>query len=85
MVVMLANGDKLVTDTKCEALQFSLQGQEFTGDIRILDITSYDLILGIDWLRQFRAMQIDWLEKSVSFEKDGKFIKLQMKSELTQV
>lgn len=52
----MANGDKLVIDSKCEALQFSLQGQEFTNDIRILEIKGYDLILGIDWLTQFRPM-----------------------------
>lgn len=83
----MANGDKMVTDAKCEGLHFSLQGIELKNDLRILDIQGYDIILGIDWLAQFRPMQIDWLEKwiSLNFKKNGKTIKLQMKPEVAQI
>lgn len=71
MVVMMANGDKLVTYTKCEGLTYSLQGYPFTDNLRVLNIQGYDMILSIDWLTQYRPMQVDWLEKWISFEKKG--------------
>jgi Retroviral aspartyl protease len=65
LIVMVANGAKMVTDSKCSALTFSLQGQEFTGDLRILQIQGYDIILELDWLSQFEPMLIDWSNKWV--------------------
>jgi Retroviral aspartyl protease/Retrotransposon gag protein len=56
IVVMLADGTIVVTDSKCERLRYSLQGHEFCDDVRILNIQGYDMILGIDWLRQHRPM-----------------------------
>lgn len=50
MVVLVANGGKMVTESKCDALTFSLQGIEFEKDRRILDVQGYDLILGLYWL-----------------------------------
>lgn len=66
MVVMMANGEKMVTDASCEGLIYSLQGQTFKDNLRLLNIQGYDMILGIDWLTQFRPMQVDWLEKWIS-------------------
>lgn len=43
------------------------------------------MTLGIDWLTQYRPMQVDWLEKWVAFEKNGKPVKLQMREEYAQV
>jgi Retroviral aspartyl protease len=63
MVVMMATGIKVVTNSKCLNFKFSLQGHEFWADMRILDIKGYDMILGLDWLAQYRPMQVDWLEK----------------------
>jgi Retroviral aspartyl protease len=59
IIVMLAKGTKVVTDSKCMKLRYSLQGNEFCDDVRVLNIQGYDMILGIDWLRQHRPMQID--------------------------
>jgi hypothetical protein len=36
MVVMMANGEKMVTDTKCQDLQYTLQGFEFTDNFMLL-------------------------------------------------
>jgi Retroviral aspartyl protease len=60
---MVAEGTKVVTDSKCPTLQFSLQNHEFSGDLRILNTQGYDIILGVDWLRQHIPMKINWLDK----------------------
>jgi Retroviral aspartyl protease len=52
MIVMVVNGEHMVTDSKCQALSFSIQGTPFTGDLRLLPVQGYDVILGLDWLGQ---------------------------------
>jgi Retroviral aspartyl protease len=37
-MVRVANGERMVTDSKCEALQFSIQGHDFQHDLRILPV-----------------------------------------------
>jgi Retroviral aspartyl protease len=36
LIVMVANGAHMVTDSKCPSLSFSLQGHDFSGDFRLL-------------------------------------------------
>jgi Retroviral aspartyl protease len=46
IVVMMATGTKMVTDSRCEGLLYSLQGFQFCENMRILDIKGYDVIHG---------------------------------------
>jgi Retroviral aspartyl protease len=85
MIVMVANGDRMVTDSKCESLQFSIQGQEFQHDLRVLPVKGYDVILGLDWLSKLGPMCIDWEKKWVQFEMKGKTVKLQVTDKVAQL
>ncbi|KAJ1699965.1 hypothetical protein LUZ63_008477 [Rhynchospora breviuscula] len=85
MVVVVANGGKMVTDTKCESLQFSIQGYEFTKDVRLLSVQGYDMILGLDWLMSLGPMSIDWSKGRLEFNNNGQEVKLQVKSEIAEV
>jgi hypothetical protein len=38
---------------------------------------AYDLVLGMDWLKQFRPMVCDWLEKWIEFKHHGMMVRLQ--------
>jgi Reverse transcriptase (RNA-dependent DNA polymerase)/RNase H-like domain found in reverse transcriptase/Retroviral aspartyl protease len=81
MVVMVANGDRMVTDSTCQALLFSIQGYQFCHDLRLLPMQGYDVILGLDWLSQFGPMCIDWHNRWVEFQQQGDKIRLQVSSE----
>ena len=85
MVVMVANGAKMVTDTKCEALQFSLQGEEFTKGVRFLEVQGCDMILGIDWLVSLGPMMVDWGRRKLEFQKGDKAVTLQVKEEVAEI
>jgi Retroviral aspartyl protease len=58
LIVMMANGACMVTDSKCTSLQFHLQGHEFQGDFRLLQIKGYDMIFRLDWMSQFEPMLV---------------------------
>ncbi|KAJ4753430.1 polyprotein [Rhynchospora pubera] len=85
MVVMVANGSKMVTDTRCDALSFSLQGQPFEKDVRLLAVQGYDMVLGLDWLMGLGPMQIDWSKGKLEFKKGGKMITLQVRAEKAEI
>lgn len=62
----------MLTDSMCKSLNYSLQGQDLTDDLRLLEIRGYDMILGLDWLTKGGPMNVDWGNRSVSFERGGK-------------
>ena len=59
LTVRTASGDKMSTNQLCESQRFFLQKQEFEGDVRVLDIQGYDMILGMDWLATLGPLLID--------------------------
>lgn len=50
--------------------------QEFQKDIRALKLGSSDMILGIDWLRQYNPIAFDSVSLAISFVKDGQQVSL---------
>jgi Retroviral aspartyl protease len=82
---MVANGEKMVTDTHYSSLNFSFQGHPFTGDLRLLQIPGYDIILGLDWLSKFTTMLVYWDERWVELGKHGSTVKLQVQEEVATV
>ena len=42
---------------------WTIEQVTFVTDFRVLQLTSYDLIVGMDWLEQFSPMQVHWLQK----------------------
>ena len=85
MIGLVANGARMVTDTKCESLQFSIQGEFFTADLRVLEVSGYDVILGLDWMTRFDPMKVNWGSRSISFNKEGREITLQVQEEKAEI
>ncbi|KAJ1685411.1 hypothetical protein LUZ63_016801 [Rhynchospora breviuscula] len=85
MSVVVTNGNKMMTDAECKSLKFSIQGNEFIKDMRVLDIKGYDLILGLDWLTDRGPMLVDWKKGCLKFKNGDKEIKLQVCEEIAEV
>ncbi|KAJ3690822.1 hypothetical protein LUZ61_019986 [Rhynchospora tenuis] len=85
MSVVVANGEKMMTDAECKNLKFSIQGNEFVKDVRLLDIQGYDLILGLDWLTDRGPMLVDWKNGCLKFKNREKEVRLQVCDETTEV
>ncbi|KAJ4788261.1 polyprotein [Rhynchospora pubera] len=78
--VKIADGSKLSTNKLCQNLSFQLQGTEFSGDLRVLEIQGYDVILGMDWLSQFGLMTVDWNQGALYIKHQGQDVKLQVEN-----
>ncbi|KAJ4807690.1 polyprotein [Rhynchospora pubera] len=85
MIVKTANGSKLLSDKRCDALKFQLQAHEFVGDFRVLEVQGYDLVLGMDWIARMGPVVIDVFKGLVQLTKEGKKIQLQVKKEMAEV
>jgi hypothetical protein len=75
--VKVANDQFLLCDRLLPQLEWHCQGESFTTDLRILELGSYDGVLGMDWLDAHSPMNCQWKEKAISFTHQGNWITLQ--------
>ncbi|KAJ3686458.1 hypothetical protein LUZ61_015622 [Rhynchospora tenuis] len=85
MIVKTASGSKLVSDKRCDTLHFTLQDHAFVGDLRVLEVTGYDIILGMDWIAQVGPIVIDCVQGWVQLTTKGKTVKLIVQKEVAEV
>jgi hypothetical protein len=73
----ITNGQRILSDLEVKNLEWWIQRYTFQIHARVLDLTAYDLILGMDWLEQHNPMTCDWLMKWMEFEYQGTTVRLQ--------
>ena len=69
--VQVANGAILQCTSHIPAAVWSVQGCTFSTDLKLLPLSSYDMILGLDWLSSFSPMHIHWAQKWLSISYEG--------------
>jgi len=50
MIVQTANGEKMVCQSMCKGLRWKMQGISFQADVYIIELSNYEMVLGIQWL-----------------------------------
>ena len=63
MTVRVADGGSLLCSAEVSCAEWSVQGYTFHSTLRILQLGSYDMIVGMDWLEAFSPMRVDWQHK----------------------
>jgi hypothetical protein len=61
--VKVANGQKLLCSAQVSQATWSVDAFEFITDLRVLELSAYDMILGMDWLELHSPMKIHWKQK----------------------
>jgi hypothetical protein len=76
--VSVAGGGKIQCSQMLPAVTWHTQGHKFTTDLKILPLTAYDIILGMDWLEKQNngKMWINWKRKTMRFKHEGSTITL---------
>ncbi|XP_062080867.1 uncharacterized protein LOC133785662 [Humulus lupulus] len=67
---MLPTGEVVISRKWFRALPLRVDGRELFVDLIELDMTYFDVILGMDWLKKYNAT-IDCKKKMVVFKSDG--------------
>jgi hypothetical protein len=75
--VKVANGQTILCSQAVKNFSWWVQGHTFTADALVLPLGAYDMVLGMDWLEQFRPMNCDWHDKWVEFTHHYSLIRLQ--------
>lgn len=74
--VKVASGDILTCDQMVPQLSWWAQGYSFSTDMRVLPLGAYDVILGVDWLKQCGDMRCSWVTKTLKFDLNGQAVTL---------
>jgi hypothetical protein len=77
MNVKVADEALLRCDLEVPKCRWQAQGVEFETSLRLFSLGCYDIILGMDWLQSLGDMNVNWLQKRLSFNHHGKTVKLQ--------
>ena len=54
--VQVADGSHMLCSSQILKAKWSIQGCSFQSDIKILPLSHYDMILGMDWLERYSPM-----------------------------
>jgi hypothetical protein len=63
MSIRVADGSSLVCSSKIQGAEWVVQGYSFHSTLHILQLGSYDMIIGMDWPAAFSPMKVDWHRK----------------------
>ena len=69
--VEVANGQELKCDSMCKDFQWCMQQQAFKVNVYLLPLRSYDLILGIQWLKTLGTINWNFVDLTMSFNLKG--------------
>jgi len=69
--VAAANGTTMLSETAYLACPYSIQGQEFSSDFRLLQLQGYDAILGVDWIFMHSPVGFNLKTREFSITKYG--------------
>ena len=73
--VVVASGGILWSEFPGKNCHYEVQGHAFIDSFRVLKLKGYDIILGVDWLRKYSPIKMDFIkmEMKISSPK-GQFI-----------
>ncbi|KAL4351501.1 hypothetical protein GQ457_06G016560 [Hibiscus cannabinus] len=76
LTITVANGEKLFSTSKCNNLCWKMQGYVFQHDFRVLSMGGYDMVLGVDWMKRYSPMVMDFNAMTLSFTRGTESITL---------
>ncbi|KAL4309278.1 hypothetical protein GQ457_01G012100 [Hibiscus cannabinus] len=76
LVITVANGEKLYSNAKSKQLKWQMQNHQFEHDFSVLSMGGCDMVLGVDWMRRYSPVSMDFNLMTLSFQKEGELINL---------
>jgi hypothetical protein len=76
VMVQVANGHNLQCVSILPDAEWFSANLSFRSDLKVLPLSSYDMILGLDWLELYSLMKIHWKHKWISLPYQGSTVVL---------
>lgn len=74
ITVTVADGSKVYSKGTSLGFKRRIQGQTFSFDNILLAMGSFDVILGVDWMKAHNPFLFDFQQSVISFPKQGALI-----------
>lgn len=62
----MADGSSISSAAVCPNFHWSMQGEQFNAELRLLPLGGSDMVLGVQWLKEFGPVTMDLNELSFS-------------------
>lgn len=72
--VVVAGGGELCIDAVIETISYKIQGSIFENSFQILNLRSYDMILGTDWIYDHSPTGLDLKRRTLTINKGGRIV-----------
>ncbi|XP_027083512.2 uncharacterized protein [Coffea arabica] len=76
LTVRVANGEQLESRQLQGAVQWEMQGNQFTHQFNTLKLGSCHMVLGVDWLARYSPIEFDFRQLSMRFLQGGQPVEL---------
>ncbi|XP_039044703.1 uncharacterized protein LOC120184271 [Hibiscus syriacus] len=77
LAIIVANGEKVFSSAKSNQVSWTMKRFHFNHNFRILQLGGSDMVLGVDWMKQFSSVLMVCKDMTLSFQKDGKLMIIQ--------
>ncbi|KAF3780093.1 hypothetical protein EJ110_NYTH40030 [Nymphaea thermarum] len=68
MTIALANGTRVVCSKTCPDLSWEMCRSHFRRDFRILNLGTYDIVLGIDWMQEVNPITFNFVQSQATIK-----------------
>ena len=76
LAVTVANGNVMLCEMQSPGFTWFIQGYEFKANLRVLKLGRHDIVLGVDWLKQYSPVLFYFIKLRLSFKKNDGMIEL---------
>ncbi|KAE8675396.1 C2H2 and C2HC zinc fingers superfamily protein, putative isoform 1 [Hibiscus syriacus] len=85
LAITVANGQQLFSSARCNKVKWEMQGHTFSHDFRLLKLGGSDMVLGVDWMKLFSPILMDFNNMTLSFDHEGEQICIQGQQPSTEL
>ncbi|XP_015168562.1 uncharacterized protein [Solanum tuberosum] len=75
--VVVVNGERVRSPGQCEGVSIWFGNHAFHIDLYVLNLSGFDVVLGVNWLKTLGPILWDFTDMWMSFFKNGKQVELQ--------
>lgn len=72
LTVIVVDKNALISIVVCPKLKWTMQGQEYKAEVRVLPLRSCDIVLGAVWMKKFSPISFDFKKLTIFFLQEGK-------------
>jgi hypothetical protein len=83
--VIVANGNVMLCEMHSPGFTWFMQSYEFKANLRVLKLSRYDIVLGVNWLKKYSLVLFDFIKLRLSFKKEGRMIELKGISQVSDL